>query len=133
VQLRPESDDFHLRLSQTYADLDRWEEALTVCEKAVRLQAGAIKRDVTPQAIFMWLGRCQFELKSYAEAADTYQLVVQIDPHVKGVEAYHQLGRCFTKLGRHKDAIAAHLNAVRLQTEEAAENLLIMAEWDPGE
>ena len=32
-----------------------------------------------------------------------------------------------------KEAIAAHLNAVRLQTEEAAENLLTMAEWDPGE
>jgi tetratricopeptide (TPR) repeat protein len=133
VQLQPESDDFHLRLSQTYADLDRWEEALTVCENAVRLQAGAIKRDVTPQAIFIWLGRCQFELKRYAEAADTYQLVAQIDPYLKGVNAYHQLGRCFTRLGRHKEAIAAHQNAVRLQTEEAAENLLSMVEWDPGE
>ena len=133
VQLRPESDDLHLRLSQTYADLDRWEEALTVCEQAVRLQAGAIKRDVTPQAIFMWLGTCQYELKRYAEAAGAYQLVAQIDPYLKGVDAYHQLGRCFTKLGRHKEAIAAHQNALRLRTEEAGENLLSTIEWDPGE
>jgi tetratricopeptide (TPR) repeat protein len=133
VRLRPESDGFHLRLSQTYVALDRWEEALTVCEKAVRLQAGAVKRNVTPQAIFTWLGRCQFELKRYAEAADTYQLVVQIDPHLKGVEAYHQLGRCFTKLGRHKEAIGAHQNAVRLQAEEAALSLFSMVESDAGE
>lgn len=133
VELRPESDDFHLRLSQTYGDLDHWEEALPVCEKAVRLQAGTIKRNVTPQAIFMWLGRCQFELKRYAEAADTYQLVAQIDPYLKGVDAYHQRGRCLTKLGRHKEAIAAHQNAARLQTEEITANLLSMDEWDPGE
>ena len=133
VQLRPDSDHLHVRLSQTYADLDRWEEALIVCEKAVRLQAGAIKRDVTPQAIFMWLGRCQYELKRYAEAAGTYQLVAQIDPYLKGVHAYHQLGRCFTKLSRHKEAIVAHQNALRLQTEEVGENLLSAVEWDPGE
>jgi tetratricopeptide (TPR) repeat protein len=81
----------------------------------------------------MWLGRCQFELKRYAEAADTYQLVAQVDPHLQGVNAYHQLGRCLTKLGRHKEAITAHENAVRLQAEEAAAGLLSMEEWDPGE
>jgi tetratricopeptide (TPR) repeat protein len=133
LQLRPESDQFHLRLSQTYGDLDRWEDALTICEEAVRLQAGAVKRNVTPQYVFMWLGRCQFELKRYAEAAGTYRLVAQVDPYVQGVSAYHQMGRCLTKLGRHKEAIAAHQKAVTLQAKEAAASLLSMEEWDPGE
>ncbi len=129
VKLRPESDAYHLRLSQTYANLGRWEDALAACEIAVRLQAGAIKRDVTPQSIFMWLGTCQFTVKRYTEAADTYQLVVQIDPHLAGGDAFHQLGRCYTKLGRHKEAIAAHQNALDIQIETAGENLLAM-DWD---
>lgn len=130
VKLRPESDQYHLRLSETYANLGRWGDALAVCEKAVRLPAGAIKRDVKPQSIFRWLGTCQFVTKRYAEAADTYQLVVQIDPHMAGGGAYHQLGRCCTKLGRHKEAIAAHQNGLRIQIERASENIVTMDWYD---
>lgn len=133
VRLRPESDEFYLRLSQVYGDLECWEEAFTACEKAVRLQAGAIKRNVTPQAVFMWLARCQFELKRYTEAVDAYQLVAQADPYVQGVRAYDQLGRCFTKLGRHMEAIAAHKKAVELQAQEAAENFVSIDELGPDE
>jgi tetratricopeptide (TPR) repeat protein len=133
VQLRPESDEFHLRLSQVYADLDCWEEALKVCEKAVRLQAGAVKRSVTAPAIFMWLARCQLELKRYSEAADTYRLVTEVDPYLQGGIAYHQLGRCLSRLGRHKEAIAAHQTAVVRHAEEAAENMASMDELEPTE
>jgi tetratricopeptide (TPR) repeat protein len=114
IELCPESDVFHFRLSQTYGSFDRWTEALETCETAIRLQVGAPAsvNQVTPDTLLKWKGQCQFNLENYKEAADTYRLLLTMSPERNGEAVYPLFGRCHTKLGHHKEAIVAHENAV---------------------
>ena len=48
---------------------------------------------------------------------------------VRQGDAYHQLGRGYTRLGHHNQAITAHRNALDLPIEKAGESLISM-DWD---
>jgi tetratricopeptide (TPR) repeat protein len=119
IDREPDSHLYWFRLSQTLGSLSEWNDALQACEKAIAFHASAPRQYVTAQYMLKWKAQCLFMLKQYADAADAYRFVIEIDDFTHKAESYSQLGRCYERMGSYAEAIRAR----ELQVHDRADSL----------
>ncbi|MBD2387694.1 serine/threonine-protein kinase [Cylindrospermum sp. FACHB-282] len=92
----------------TFLDLQRYQDALAVYEKAVNLK---------PNYVQGWngQGKALFELKKYPEALVAYDKAIQIQPDY--LEAWSGRGFCLANLQRYSEAIASFDRAIQLKND----------------
>lgn len=90
----------------TFLELQRYQDALTVYEKAVNLK---------PNYVQGWngQGKALFELKKYPEALAAYDKAIQIQPDY--LEAWSGRGFSLANLQRYSEAIASFDRAIQLK------------------
>jgi tetratricopeptide (TPR) repeat protein len=90
----PDEDALHL-LASVEVKLLRWQEALAVYQKILKLNA----KDGNA---LLGLGRCQLELKQYREAVETLTLQLGVDP--ANILAHYYLSRAYVAMGDNAEA-----------------------------
>ena len=100
------SDRAWHHLGNAYYDRNRYDKAIHVYHKAVR---------INPEHAGTWynLGNAYHELKHHNEAITAYREAVRIDPELTG--AWYSLGIIYDTLGRHAEADNANQQFRRLE------------------
>ena len=111
LSVRPDSVDGHLALGQTYANLERWLDALPHLSRAVELAPNNHNAQLSLGKALAKNGRPDQALRHYGEAA-------RLDP--ADAEAQFRVGLALVDLHREAEAVAAFAEAIRLRLNFAA-------------
>ena len=121
IERDPTSHQYWCRLSQTLGSLSQWEDALESCEKAIGFHSVAPRQYLSAGYMLEWKAQCLFMLQRYAEAADIYRLVIELDDSAHKADTCSQLARCCERLGSYRDAIRAR----ELQVADRSDSLSV--------
>lgn len=110
IQRSPAMADYHVRLAQVYATLDRWEEAAASFRRVIRLKKDHVEA-------LVGLGRALVKQKALAAALDHFRAAIAADPG--SVLAHNELATTLTTLGRDDEALTAFRRVVDLVPDSA--------------
>ncbi len=95
--------------SNSFRDLNRYEEALTAYEQAIRL-------DPNDAAAHINKGNALRNLKRYKEALSAYDQAIRLNPNYAA--AYYNKGVTLRSLKRNEEAVSAYEQAIRLDPKK---------------
>ncbi|WP_068816314.1 tetratricopeptide repeat protein [Phormidesmis priestleyi] len=90
-------------------DIERYQDALDCCEKALELWEGSA-------LTFSRKGHVLFNLKRYEEALESYQKAIDLDP--KDVNAWINRGAALGRLERYEEALESYQKAIDLDPKD---------------
>jgi len=122
LSISPDSHLYWFRYAQMLSDASRWEEAVEACDKALSLHATAPRQYVTATHMLKWKGAWLIFLKRYAEAADTFQFMLDLEAPDSG-GTYSQLARCYQHMGRYREAVETRKRQLQTYEESLADAL----------
>ncbi|MCM1981542.1 tetratricopeptide repeat protein [Lyngbya confervoides] len=104
IQLRPQDANLWNNKGLILSDLERYEEARTAMDQAVRL--------AMRPAFLSNRGLALSSLQRYEEAIADYTQAIQLDP--KATKVYYNRGIAFYNLKRHEEAIADYTQVLQI-------------------
>lgn len=114
VMLNPLYADGFLALAKLYRDLNRDDEALTMCLEAIK--ADTISGKTNPNDLasaYYELGFIHNERKEFLKAADAFAEVGKLDP--KHYRSFNAQAAALEKIGKTEEAIVSYQKAVEIK------------------
>ena len=100
VEIDPKSADAHFHLGTAYAEIGRWEDAVTAYRRALALPTLGV-----PDFVHQNMGLALYHLRRYPEAESSLRFALSLDPQMQA--AYYNLGLVLVAENRSEEAKAA--------------------------